>query len=54
MPTDQPLEFLADSPKARLQWGLVAALAEFESDLVRDDPPFIPAAANPRTRPVAY
>ncbi|MBP6582046.1 MAG: hypothetical protein KA204_01020 [Chromatiaceae bacterium] len=44
--SDPCRQFLADSPKARLQWGLKAALAEFESDLVRDDWPFIPAAAN--------
>lgn len=45
--SDPCRQFLADSPKARLQWGLKAALAEFESDLARDDRPFIPAAAYP-------
>lgn len=45
--SDPCRQFLADSPKARLQWWLKAALAEFESDLARDDRPFIPAAAYP-------
>lgn len=44
--SDPCRQFLADSPKARLQWELEEALAAFEADLARDDARLIPAAAN--------
>ncbi len=46
-PSDPCRQFLADSPKARLQWELEEALTAFESDLARDDARLIPAAAHP-------